>query len=61
LENPLKRVGGILDKIELEDEIIVENIQKGILSLFYKAMHFSPTKEQGLHHFYRLLANFLNG
>ncbi len=35
----------ILDKVELEDEVVVENIQKGVSSSFYKANRFSLTRE----------------
>ena len=55
-----KGAGSGLDKVELEDEEVVENVQKGIHSSFYKAGRFSPTREQGVHHFHRLLAKFLN-
>lgn len=49
-----------LDKVELEDEEVVEGVHKGIRSRFYKAGRFSPTREQGVHHFHSLLAEFLN-
>ena len=52
--------GALLDKVELEDEAVVEGVQKGVNSLFYKAGRFSPTREKGVHHFHRLLAKFLN-
>ncbi len=52
--------GALLDKVELEDEAVVEGVQKGVNSLFYKAGRFSPTREKGVHHFHRLLAEFLN-
>ncbi len=55
-----KGAGSILDKVEIEDEEVVEGVQKGIRSMFYKAGRFSPTREQGVHHFHSLLANFLN-
>ena len=55
-----KGAGSGLDKVEQEDEEIVENVQKGVQSSFYKAGRFSPTREQGVHHFHRLLAQFLN-
>jgi choline monooxygenase len=55
-----KGAGNSLDKVEQEDEDIVENVQKGIQSSFYKAGRFSPTREQGVHHFHRLLSKFLN-
>jgi len=52
--------GSILDKVEIEDEEVVEGVQKGVRSQFYKAGRFSPTREQGVHHFHSLLAHFLN-
>ena len=55
-----KGAGSSLEKVEEEDEFVVENVQKGVRSSFYKAGRFSPTREQGVHHFHRLLAEFLN-
>ncbi|GAB5398784.1 MAG: SRPBCC family protein [Aureisphaera sp.] len=52
--------GSALEKVEREDEFVVENVQKGVNSTFYKAGRFSPTREKGVHHFHRLLADFLN-
>jgi choline monooxygenase len=49
-----------IEKVEREDEVVVENVQKGVRSAFYKAGRFSPTREKGVHHFHRLLAEFLN-
>ncbi len=51
--------GSLLDKVELEDEAVVEGVQKGLRSRFYKAGRFSPTREKGVHHFHLLLARFL--
>lgn len=55
-----KGAGSALEKVEREDEFVVENVQKGVNSSFYKAGRFSPNREQGVHHFHRLLAEFLN-
>lgn len=55
-----KGAGSGLDKVEMEDEEVVEGVHKGIRSRFYKAGRFSPTREQGVHHFHSLLASFLN-
>ena len=52
--------GSGLDKVEREDEFVVENVQKGVRSSFYKAGRFSPTREQGVHHFHTLVSKFLN-
>lgn len=51
--------GAILDKVEREDEFVVEGVQKGINSSFYKSGRFSPTREKGVHHFHKLLADFI--
>ena len=51
--------GSILDKVEMEDEEIVENVQKGINSRFYKRGRFSPKMEKGVHHFHKLISEFL--
>ena len=55
-----KGAGAILDKVEREDEFVVEGVQKGISSSFYKSGRFSPTREKGVHHFHRLLAEYIN-
>ena len=49
-----------LDKIEQEDEEIVENVQRGIRSRFYRHGRYSVTREQGTHHFHSLIAQFMN-
>ena len=51
---------GDLDKVEMEDEEVVESVQKGVNSSFYKTGRFSPTKEKGVHHFHSLISKFLN-
>jgi choline monooxygenase len=51
-----KGAGSNLDKVELEDEEIVEQVQKGILSRFYKHGRYSVTRESGTHHFHRMIA-----
>jgi choline monooxygenase len=55
-----KGAGAGLDKVEAEDEEIVQKVQKGIRSRFYKHGRYSVTRERGTHHFHRLLADFLN-
>jgi choline monooxygenase len=51
--------GSGLDTVELEDEEIVENVQKGVRSRFYNQGRYSVTREQGTHHFHSLLAKFM--
>ncbi len=52
--------GANLHGVEMEDEDIVQNVQKGIRSRFYKHGRYSVTREQGTHHFHRILAQFMN-
>lgn len=51
--------GGALDTVEMEDEAIVEAVQKGVRSRFYSKGRYSPRHEKGTHHFHRLLCEFL--
>jgi choline monooxygenase len=51
--------GGDLDKVEMEDEEIVQSVQKGIRSRFYQHGRYSVTREQGTHHFHRLISEFM--
>lgn len=51
--------GALLDKVEREDEFVVENVHKGLKSNYYTTGRFSPSREQGVHHFHRLLSEFL--
>jgi choline monooxygenase len=44
----------------MEDEEVVQNVQKGIRSRFYDHGRYSITREQGTHHFHRLIAEFMN-
>ncbi len=52
--------GSLLDKVEMEDEFVVESVHQGLKSRFYPSGRFSPTKEQGVHHFHGLLAKYVN-
>lgn len=52
--------GSLLDKVEKEDEAVVENVHAGLKSRFYKSGRFSPTREKGVHQFHSLLAHYLN-
>jgi len=52
--------GADLHHVELEDEEVVESVQCGVRSRFYSHGRYSPTREQGTHHFHRLIAEFLN-
>ena len=52
--------GSILDKVEKEDEFVVQNVQRGMRSKYYETGRFSPTREKGVHHFHLLISDFLN-
>ncbi len=49
-----------IDATELEDEAVVQSVQKGVQSRFYESGRFSPTMEVCVHHFHQLVAKFLN-
>jgi choline monooxygenase len=51
--------GGNVDKVEREDQQIVENVQLGVKSRLYKQGRFSPKMEKGVHHFHSLIAEFM--
>ena len=48
--------GADLDRVEREDESVVECVQQGVRSRIYERGRYSPSREQGVHHFHRLLA-----
>jgi choline monooxygenase len=52
--------GGDLDRVEREDEAIVEEVQRGVRSQLYERGRYSPTRETGVHHFHRMLAAALS-
>lgn len=51
--------GADLHGVEMEDEAVVESVQRGIRSRFYSHGRYSPTREPGTHHFHRLIAEFM--
>jgi choline monooxygenase len=53
--------GAELDRVEREDEAIVEAVQRGIRSPLYSSGRYSPSRETGVHHFHRLFARFMEG
>jgi len=52
--------GSGLDRVEREDEAIVEAVQRGVRSRLYDRGRYSPAREGGVHHFHRLLAEFMH-
>lgn len=61
-ESKLDRGAGAgLDRVEREDEVIVESVQRGTRARLYERGRYSPRRESGVHHFHRLLAAALRG
>lgn len=54
-ERILNRIG----QTELEDEAVVESVQLGVRSRFYRQGRFSPTMEKCVHHFHALVGKFM--
>jgi len=53
-------VGGDLHKVEMEDEEVVESVQRGVSSRLYDRGRFSARREVGTHHFHHMLARYMN-
>ena len=51
--------GAALDRVEREDEVVVEGVQVGLASRLYPRGRYSPAREAGVHHFHRLLVERL--
>lgn len=51
--------GADTNRVELEDQAVVESVQRGIRSRYYDRGRYSPAREQGTHHFHRLIAEFM--
>ncbi|MEN0063707.1 MAG: SRPBCC family protein [Myxococcota bacterium] len=48
-----------IDTVEDEDQAIVQRVQRAMGSTLYRGGRYSPTEEQGSHHFHWLLSNVL--
>jgi choline monooxygenase len=51
--------GAALHQVEMEDEAIVQAVQRGVRSRLYRGGRYSPTRERGVHHFHRLVCEFM--
>jgi choline monooxygenase len=51
--------GADLNQVEMEDEEVVEAVQHGIQSRFYRHGRYSVTREQGTHHFHRIISELM--
>lgn len=60
-ETGAERALNRIDTTEMEDEVVVESVQRGIRSRFYHAGRYSPKQEPGVHHFHRLVQRFMAG
>ena len=66
LSYPIKNAKNVRKKIndlhnvEMEDEKVVLNVQKGIQSESYKNGRYSAHYEKGTHHFHRLICKYIN-
>src|SRR5882762_9222170 len=60
--NPSLRESGVgagLHRVEMEDEEVVESVQRGVRSRLYDRGRYSERREVGTHHFHELLADFM--
>lgn len=48
--------GSALDRVEREDEAVVELVQRGVRSRFYDRGRYSVAREAGVHHFHKLIS-----
>lgn len=48
--------GADLHRVEMEDQAVVEQVQRGIQSRLYSQGRYAPRMETGTHYFHRLLA-----
>jgi choline monooxygenase len=55
--SPATGAGSDLHRVEMEDEEVVEAVQKDVKSRLYDRGRYSPRREVGTHHFHRLLAS----
>lgn len=51
--------GAALDRVEREDEAVVEATHRGLKSGFYTRGRYSPARETGPHHFHRMCVQAL--
>ena len=55
-----KGAGAIVDTVEEQDQKIVEEIQKNMLSSVYDRGRYSPSMERGVHHFHRMMSEIFH-
>ena len=52
--------GSLLDTVEEQDQWVIELVQRGMASSVYERGRYSPTREQGVHHFHRMLGKLFD-
>ena len=52
--------GSDLNQVEMEDEEVVESVQRGIRSRYYQHGRYSVKHEKGTHHFHQIVSEFMN-
>ncbi|HEX8852425.1 MAG TPA: SRPBCC family protein, partial [Pyrinomonadaceae bacterium] len=57
----VRRTVEFSDEIQLEDIQICEAVQRGLRSRTYTSGRYSVARENGVHHFHGLLAQYLAG
>lgn len=60
VQEKLKQTIEFSDEIQIEDIGICEAVQRGLRSQTYSSGRYSVKRENGVHHFHRLLAEFLS-
>lgn len=53
--------GSDLNRVEMEDEEVVESVHRGLQSRLYFRGRYSPRMERGVHHFHLLMQRYLAG
>ncbi len=56
---PFNREDFAIEQTEMEDEAVVESVQIGIQSRYYDRGRYAPTMEQAVHHFHRLISQYM--
>jgi len=59
LKQRIARAVAFSDEVQQEDIFLCESVQKGLRSATYERGRYSVKRENGLHHFHALLAEFL--
>ncbi len=52
--------GHLSEKVEREDEFVVESVQRGLKSRKYQHGRYSPRRESGVYQFHRLIETFMS-